>query len=288
MSVSQRSRLLPITIAITAACLSLTALPALCDSIAPGPSGYWGSGVLVGQKGDIVTRGLFFPTKEMTFLVGSEPQSGNKGYPPETLNVSTYNQSVYDQLQAVPAEQPVVLRYVHPFPLNPFHLTESKYFVTDVNAVNQTFEQTPSYQQHGYAFDASDAGHHGSYEAGQKSGKFIHVSRWGLVFGKTCTAYLHEGGTKQVTVTKYRDESSYMYNPETGLNERVTERRPYEDTITVPNVSALNIYSEAGCRFAEDLALTMTPVTVKHSRKIIEIWNGHALTIHSMQAKSKH
>ena len=253
------------------------------EEIQGDSSGYWSSGVMIGQKGDIATRGLFIPTKEMTFLLGSEPGSGDKNYTPEKMQVSTYEQSVFDQLQGLPANEPVVLRYVHPFPLNPFHWTQSKYFVTTATVAGQPFEQSQSYQKFGYHFHQPTSQHQGAYESGQKSGKVVHVSRWGLVFGKTCTAYLHEGGTKQVVVTKYRDNSSYKFNPETMTNEKVTEKEPYQDTMSVPNISTLNIYSESGCKFAEDAAISMVPVSVHHSRKLMEIWNAHELTIHSMK-----
>ena len=250
------------------------------------PSGYWASGVLVGQKGDIATRGLFIPTKEMTFLLGSEPGSGSKNYSPDKMQVSTYEQGVFDQLQSVPADAPVVLQYVHPFPLNPFHWTQSKYFVTKVSAV-RPFEELQSWEKFGYHFQEPEHTHHGAYESGQKSGKVIHVSRWGLVFGKTCTAYLHEGGTKQIVTTKYREYTTYKYNPETMENEKVVEREPYEETQTVPNISTLNIYSESGCSFAEDAAISMAPVQVSYSKKLFEFWNAHELTIHSMKVTEK-
>ncbi|WP_067515650.1 hypothetical protein [Endozoicomonas ascidiicola] len=249
------------------------------------PRGYWGSGVLVGHKGDVVTRGLLFSTKEMTIQVGANHSANGKHYPSETLKVSTYDQFVYDQLQSVPFDQPVVLRYVHPYPLNPFHLTESKYFITSVQLAGQSFEQTESYRQYGYRFDNPSGEQRGSYEAGQKSGQFIHVSRWGLVFGKTCTAYLHEGGTKQVTTTVPQSGMASVTNPATGQSELLAVDSYQVDTMTVPNVTVVNIYSEAGCRYAEDLTVSMMPVLVEHSGKLFEIWNAHDLTIHGMTAK---
>ncbi|MGB0361061.1 MAG: hypothetical protein ACPGEF_06620 [Endozoicomonas sp.] len=119
---------------------------------------------------------------------------------------------------------------------------------------------------------------------GKKSGQVIHVSRWGLVFGKTCTAYLHEGGTKQVVTTKPQTGTAFITNPNTGQAEIITVDNYYKDTITVPNISSMNIYSEADCCYAEDLVSGAMPVSIEYSGKLFEIWNAHKLTIHSMTA----
>ena len=58
---------------ITALLVFCTGLIPQCvsaESISAGAPGYWASGILVGYKGDAVTRGLLFSTREMTYSGG--------------------------------------------------------------------------------------------------------------------------------------------------------------------------------------------------------------------------
>ena len=266
--------------------LTPPALSYMDETIQGNEQGYWSHGMMVGQKGEIASRGILFPTHEINFLVGAENYSGVRSYTPLKTMVSTYDSRTFEMLQQMHADDSLVLFYVHPFPLNPFHWTQTKYFVYRAGLAGRKFETTDSFRQFGYRFQEPSYSHHGITESGQKSGKIVHVSRWGLLFGKTCTVYLHEGGTTEVTETKYREMKDWEYNPRTRKNESVIRHEAYDDTRSVPNISLLNIYSESGCRYAEDAALSMAPVSVNYSKKLFEPWHKYKLTIHEIMVSA--
>ncbi|MCL6269188.1 hypothetical protein M3P05_04420 [Sansalvadorimonas sp. 2012CJ34-2] len=223
------------------------------------PSKYWSTGIAVGQVGNVCHRGLVVKTKEMDFYEGGGTKSGNERFHPIRTQVSTYSDEVFSSSVKASPDQAVVASYVHPFPLYPFHWTESKYWIQKIEPVKSNFAETESYRKFGNQFTQPPGVRHGLYGKGMKRGQIRHVSRWGLFFGKMCTCYLHEGGMETIT----------------------------EDNITTQQskVTPLNIFSDKGCQFAEDAVRSESTVSVGYSQKLFDIWNAHPHIVQSIRVE---
>ena len=228
-------------------------------------SKYWSNGIIYGQFGNACRRGLIVKTNEMDFFEGAGTTQGDERFMPTRTPVSTYDDDLFSDAQQSSPDEPVIVSYVHPFPLYPFHLTDTKYWIQKIEPMKRSFTETESFQEIGNQFIQPKGVRHGLYGQGRKRGKIRHVSRWGMFFGKMCTCYLHEGGMEKI-----REKA--------GNKSYVTTQRP--------KVTPLNIFSEKGCKFAEDAVSSQATVSVGYSQKLFDLWNAYPHIVRDIKVES--
>jgi hypothetical protein len=240
------------------------------------------------------------------------------------MSLSSYKTDVYKQLAAKTIGTDVILEYSYKHRmLNPTHWLDTqstRYLVQKVSFL-QPFHRTAAFKKYGFLFQVPDGTMRGHRDERTIKGHVHHVSRWGYVGGKTCTAYVYEpmmieisekvGEESSNTVGLHADMSTsiplspwsilQMLNPiglffqaTTILNSMIT---PPQTQITVGasathgstqkykifkkqglRVVPMNVYSNEGCSYAEDLVRSRRRVEVDFSISYWEWWRWHKNT----------
>ncbi|UYM17772.1 hypothetical protein [Endozoicomonas euniceicola] len=261
--------------------LLLLANPVLSSPVLDSASGYHQEGLLIGQLGKVEESGLLIKGVNINFLLGGG-FSQDRLYPtkPFALSVNSKHNPAYQKLISTPFNKQIIVRYLSspPFAHPLFWLYYgASALVTDVSSLAD-FKESASFHAFQCVYKDEQNLEFSNYGNSVRSGKFVRVFRWGTFGSKVCTADLHEGGekveTKQVAHKKYDgtdEKGNAKYRMEYST---VSEKKP--------NINHLNIYTEEGCKFAEDVLRANKDVRVKVSTKYFAFFNWYPDTIHAI------
>lgn len=228
--------------------------------------GNWSSGILVGQKSEASKvfheRSVFAGgrTMEGKFLLGGFQKGGDQ-FHRQVMRVSFHDENVFQQYLDLSKNQTVILEYSHIHNWDPFYTTLSKYIIRKITPMKTTPLKKKFYKP-------SEQYVEGLKAESQKSGRIVHVSRWGAL-SITCTVYLHQGGTKVTNVKASSGKDSRANIP-----------------LSTGNIIVMVAYTEKGCQFAEKVAQRGYDVTIDSSEQFFEIWNHYTWVIHSMKIEN--
>lgn len=247
----------------------------------------WSTGFVIGKKSQSSKKLsiILSRTKEGIVQMGAFDDPKAKNFPPQSLSVSFHSSRIYKKFKKLDGEKTYVFRYRHIHILSPFHLTRSKYIVMSIEPFSD-FNQSESYEKFGEAFEDFFQAEGWQSADETRSGRIVHVSRWGFL-GTACTVYLHEKGFKEVKEyhTSYVDgigKTLVKKALSDKMDYSTSPSMTYHTVKQVANINSMNVYTEDGCRFAEDVALSGRNVDLRTSTQFVEIWAAHPIIIHSM------
>ncbi len=277
------------------------------DPIQGNVQGYWSHGVVIGSLVRTGTEDNIWPNKDVVILAGAYRRKLKTGVP--TLNLSPYSKNVFSELEKkvkkyienpVEHSKRVALHYLHPHPLNIYHSNRDMYWVINHTELQNDFSKSDSYHNYGYEFVDESPRPCKAY-SGQLNGKIFHVSRWGFK-SKVCTIIMEEDQLTDVNPRFPTDSDSDSDSDSddnfsrTSSPSRTTQ--PYYHNHSDRSVSThgkikkrsalheqytLNIYTEEGCKFAEDAALHQAQVLVDYSSDCLPTWNWYSRRIYKIQ-----
>lgn len=173
-------------------------------------------------------------------------------YTAKRMLVALHSKTGKGTVLGLPRTTPVVFKYVKSLPFNPLNWIHSKsrFYVYDAARLSCSFEETTSYKKFGDSFNDTSGESRGAADQGFKYGRIVQVSRWGILT-KRCTMSLHMG-------------------------------RPVSNGQAT--MMPMNIFSEEGCRYAEDLATSGTPAWFDTSTKYVDFFQGNRRIVHKIWA----
>ncbi|WP_354022126.1 hypothetical protein [Endozoicomonas lisbonensis] len=256
--------------------------PALSSPVLGRDTGYHQEGMVIGQLSRVEISGFFIKPVVINFLLGGGI-SLDRFYPTKQFQFSVKDKlnPIYNKLVNTPPNKQVILHYVSPIPLSAPYMWlfyGASAFATDVSDVSN-FTQSDSFNSYGNFYKDESYIGFGSYGVSVRSGKFVRVFRWGSFGSKLCTADLHEGGEK--IEKKYVYDRVYTGSDQKGQPQYRTKTRTIHEK--KPNINHLNIYTEEGCKFAEDALAANQNVTVEVSTKYFPLQDWYPDTIHSIR-----
>ena len=276
------------TLAVTLVTVQLSYSGGGGDPVKGNAKGFWSHGLILGSVAETGTYGCLWPSHEVKLHTGTFLRRRVKDRTEQYL--STYNRTLLENLESkarkyktqlttdTPAKKnTVAFHYIHPFSLNIFHRNQSQYWITSQETPARKFSETRSYAKHGLKFEEDAAPPCHSYK-GVRHGRIFHVSRWGMT-SKVCTIYLEEESVTETTIstpepiTGVSFGSNSQGQPQTRIHTGVHHR---QEPDTKHERYSFNVYSESGCQFAEDVALSLSSVSVHYTTDCCDpSWNWH-------------
>ncbi len=298
------------------ACLALSySCHAGKDPIQGNAQGYWSHGIVIGSLADTGITGCILPSQELLIYSGIHHRALRQRR--QILSLSTTSPSVFSVLQKKAQEhveapanhsKRIALHYLHPFPLNKFHRNKSQYWVTSQSELKHSFTSSESYKKYGYEYEDDTPPPCHSFK-GVVHGKIFEVSRWGIM-GKVCTISLEENRVTEVHVSIPEEYHSSGTSTGFGQNTFGGSSSDGENTISTSQTSQLylqdtfgthdrivhdtmhtrfnlNLYTEAGCKFAEDAILNQANVSVYYTTDCMPTWNWHSRRVYKIQVSDE-
>lgn len=187
--------------------------------------GFWSTGLLIGRYHHLPETGNFFIQTDLNFNLGAGiRQPDQLFYTPKTMPVTLYRKNIRSEIGKLPKNTGIVFRYIRRYPSDPLHWPDAKanYYIYSASRMTESFRETQSFYNYGMSF-VNHADIIGNQTAGGfKYGRIVEIARWGA-FGKSCTATLHTG-------QEFPGENALMFD--------------------------VNMLSEGGCQYLEDLAVS--------------------------------
>ncbi len=230
--------------------------------------GYWASGIIVGtMSSKILNNPEFIASGEAEFLAGGGGTRQMNKFPPEYHQVTVEKEEMREKLSNMDQrslKRPVVLRYGYPFIQWPPFGVEMTYLVSEIDSVT-SYRKTNSYR------DFADGARETKpldwlfTSGGKVGGLIIHVSRWARwPYQHRCTIFIHRGGMREESREQYYQNTVPYTDPKTNELKTRQETRMQMVTEKVPNVVIMSTFNEDICSYAEDAAVSLTPVTVEY------------------------
>lgn len=209
--------------------------------------------VMIGTHMDFdLGAGLGNRTDCRTAEESSIQNSDEYQYTAKRMLVALHSKTGRGTVLGLPRTTPVVFKYVKSLPYNPFNWIHSKsrFYIYDATRLTCNFEETTSYKKFGDSYNDTSGESRGAADQGFKYGRIVEVSRWGILT-KRCTISLHMG-------------------------------RPVSNGQAT--MMPMNIFSEEGCRYVEDLMISGTPAWFDTSTKYVDFFQGNRRIIHKIWA----
>ncbi|MCB9229596.1 MAG: hypothetical protein H6618_08290 [Deltaproteobacteria bacterium] len=296
------------------------------DHVKPGESSAWSTGTIVGKKIKSAKRGMIFATTEADILFAQpDYQDGDRSEQnllgSKKMAVSTQDRSVKQALSDIRTDEAVVLTYKYKaYPFNPSRLIdfeESRYLIEAVSKP-RAFKESKSYKKHGGDYQFPE-GRRGYYDESTVEGTIYHVSRWGKIGGQACTAYvhvpkeltyslldkvqLHHSSVFQHVLSASLQAAATIgsiiiaqhmgFTPSVSLSHHSNSNHTSTESYKVIRKQGLtqlsmDIYSESGCRYAEDLAKSQESVSIDYATSYFwQFWHWHKNTALRMRLLNK-
>ncbi len=153
-----------------------------------GPSGFYGSGYIVGRPAKASSRGMIFNTWELNINMGAFEEEST--FPGTIIHCSTDVKSVFNSFNGLDEKKLYVFEYKYVNAFNPeiedSHLQITAVYTPDEFLTKKGVTEMPK------GISTGDT-HSGPYSDGTRTGKIVQVSRYGF-FQNFCSFELRVGG----------------------------------------------------------------------------------------------